>query len=764
MKRNFLLQQLIVGICAGMAGNAWCAEAGQDAAQTMKEVVVTSTTIDDRFNSDRGEPATIHSISGKTVDEMRPENMIEILRSIPGVTADLSSGDEIKIKLRGVENQRYMGEKPGVAIVIDGVPVFERTGKVNIDLDNIESIRVIKGGASYLFGEDALTGAVIITTKRGAKYQGATLAADAGAWGYNRQQARLGFATDWGTGHIQATHREGDDYYWQSAYKTDYIDGNLRLFLSNTSDLTLGFEKSDRIKDKHGSVKGATQALLDPTGTVGRDYTRKYDVNLQKLHATYSNDLTEHSNILATVYEYRDHTFFWSAPQRISATGTSISDSTAGAQEMYTTLNDYDQMQRGVKGEWRASAGGFGWLGGLDLRRNSYKNFNTAKVNYCSTRDMSPPYNCNGGANLVTAGTVLTDNTTDEAVNAVYGELKFLPAPKWTLTFNGRYDNIGLDFTSGRTNEIATPFNREKSFNVTSWRGGANYAVSNGMDLFGNISTGFRAPTAEQLYNGSLSPSGGKTVNNENLKPEQALNLEFGTRAKTALFGVPFDVEAAVYQIDRKDFITATNGQYATSTATVQQMYDNVGGTRNRGIELSLKSDRKREFTLDAAYSYIRAVFTKYDHFYQTLGSPYVAPVTLVHFDNTGNTVPRVPSHQINATAGWQPTGQFRLALEMDAKSWSWADETNQEKWAGRTLFNLHANYDLKEKGFMGAKWSLFARVNNLFDKRYWSAARGTNDQANYITGAYDSVYNAEDLSIVVGKPRYWTAGVSATF
>jgi iron complex outermembrane receptor protein len=765
-QRNFLLQQLIIGIFASMTGNAWSAEVGQDAAQIMKEVVVTSSTIDDRFASDRGEPATVHEISGKMVDEKRPENIIELLRSIPGVTADLSSGDEIKIKLRGVENQRYMGEKPGVAIVIDGVPVFERTGKVNIDLDNIESIRVIKGGASYLFGEDALTGAVIITTKRGAKYKGATLATDVGSWGYNRQQARLGFATDWGTGHIQATHREADDYYWQSAYKTDYIDGNLRMFLSGTSDLTLGFEKSDRFKDKHGSVKGTTQAELDPTGTVGRDYTRKYDVNLQKLHATYSNDLSEHSNILATVYEYRDHTFFWSAPQRVAANGQSISDSTPGAQEMYTTLNDYDQVQRGVKGEWRASAGSLGWLGGLDLRRNSYKNFNTAKVDYCARADFSAPYACPApvATNFVAAGSVLTNSTTDEAVNALYGELKFLPAPKWTLTLNGRYDHIGLDFASGQTREITAPFTREKSFNVTSWRGGANYAVSGGMDLFGNISTGFRTPTADQLYNGSLSPTGGKTLNNENLKPEQALNLEVGSRAKTALFGVPFDVEAAVYQIDRKDFITATNGQYATATTTVQEMYDNVGGTRNRGIELSLKSDRKREFTLDAAYSYIRAVFTKYDNFYQTLGSSYGSTVTLAHFNNTGNDVPRVPRHNLNATAGWQPTGQIRFALEMDAKSWAWADEINQEKWAGRTLFNLHANYDFKENGFMGAKWSLFARVNNLFDKRYWSAARGTNDQANYLTGAYDNVYNAEDLSIVVGKPRNWTAGVSATF
>jgi iron complex outermembrane receptor protein len=193
-------------------------------------------------------------------------------------------------------------------------------------------------------------------------------------------------------------------------------------------------------------------------------------------------------------------------------------------------------------------------------------------------------------------------------------------------------------------------------------------------------------------------------------------------------------------------------------------MYDNIGGVRNRGFELSLKSDRKREYTLDLAYSYIHAVFTDYENYYQTLGSPYVANPVMVHYNNTGNAVPRVPRHSLNTTAGWQPNERFRLALEMDAKTWSWADEINQEKLPGRTLFHLHANYDIRDKGPLGAKWSLFARVNNLFDHKYWTIARGTNDAANYLTGQYDNVYNADDLSIVVGKPRTWIAGVSATF
>ena len=98
----------------------------------------------------------------------------------------------------------------------------------------------------------------------------------------------------------------------------------------------------------------------------------------------------------------------------------------------------------------------------------------------------------------------------------------------------------------------------------------------------------------------------------------------------------------------------------------------------------------------------------------------------------------------------------------MDAKQWAYADEINQEKLPGRTLFNLVANYDIKEKGFMSAKWSLFARVDNLFDRYYWQSMRGTNDAKGYVN--YNGIYNANDPSIIVGKPRSWMSGLTMNF
>jgi len=217
---------IMCGVLALTAQQVAQAEVG-----SLPEVTVTSTTIDDRFESKRGEASNTSNISGKKVDEEHGKNIVDILESVPGVTAEVQSGDSVKIMLRGVEAQRFMGEKPGVAIVIDGVPVLERTGRVNIDLDNIDSIKVIKGGASYLFGEDALSGAVIITTKRGAKMAGYTVSGETGSFGYRKGLARAGFAGGKWVGHIQATKAYADDFYDQGDYSRRYYNGKVQYMI-----------------------------------------------------------------------------------------------------------------------------------------------------------------------------------------------------------------------------------------------------------------------------------------------------------------------------------------------------------------------------------------------------------------------------------------------------------------------------------------------------------------------------------------------------
>jgi len=376
------------------------------AAEDMGLMRVDSTTIDDRFESKRDEASNISVISGDKVEKAHAENIKQILDGIPGVTAELQSQDSLKIHIRGVENQRFMGEKPGVAVVIDGVPVFERTGRVNINMDDIESIKVVKGGASYLFGDDALAGAVIITTKRGAKMAGGQISAEGGSFGSKRGLARAGFAAEKVSGHVQVSRRQSDSYYFQGDYKADYLNGKLQGYLSDSSDLTFGWEVAKRFKDSHGTVTGVTQAAVDPTSVNVRDYARKYNVDLGKFYLTYANDLSETSNLMLNIYQFADHTKFWSAPIRYSTTGAAVTDVNA-----YQNGNDYKQVQRGIKGEWRGSSETLGWLGAVDLRDNSYKN----KVTTLQSFRASPsPFSG------VVAGPLISDTRPKERIYAAY--------------------------------------------------------------------------------------------------------------------------------------------------------------------------------------------------------------------------------------------------------------------------------------------------------------------------------------------------------
>ncbi|MBU1213667.1 MAG: TonB-dependent receptor [Gammaproteobacteria bacterium] len=732
----------------------------------LPEVTVSSTTIDDRFDSKRGEPSNVNNISGKKVDARHGQNIVEVLESIPGVSAEVQSGDSVKIMLRGVEAQRYMGEKPGVAIVIDGVPVVERTGRVNIDLDNIESIKVIKGGASYLFGEDALSGAVIITTKRGAKMAGYTASAEVGSYDTYKGILRAGFADGKWVGHIQKSRLQSKTFHDQGDWGRDYVDGKLQYMLDETSDLTFGFEHAQRNKDSHGTVRGVTAALLDPTSVDGgKDYARKYDVTLDKVNLSYAKDTGAGGNLLVNTYLFKDHTFGWQNPSGFLRDstgaflyGTSAASDMSTMRDAYVSGRDTQQKQSGAKAEWRQSGQQVAWMGGLDLQQFEDRSLTNNLVTYTSR---STPVGITNPLRL--AGDLTEDSLSSSDTRAVYGELKWQLSSPFTATFNARYDNIGqkyisyLPLTTAQIAEGRTT-SGEKSFNVLSERIGFNYAFNDERELYTNLSTGFRVPTLSQLYGGTISPTG-TVAPNPDLKPEHSYNAEVGLRAKTELLGIPLDTDVAIFQIDRKDFILNTGGQYQTTSgatlANALEQYQNIGGVRNRGLEASIKTDSREVWSGDMAYTYLNAVFTRNDVYWMSMGSRSL-PLPSVLYNNTDNVVPRTPKHKLNLTSRYRPMDGWTFTGEMNAQSGIYADEVNIVWVGGRTTYNLMANYEFKSDRRM--KWSAFARIDNLFDRYYYSTIRGGSDSNG------DGVYNAEDVSITVNPGRVWTVGASLSF
>ncbi|MGP1693470.1 MAG: TonB-dependent receptor, partial [Giesbergeria sp.] len=428
-----------------------------------------------------------------------------------------------------------------------------------------------KGSASYLYGEDALAGAVVITTKRGAGQQGIKVETDVGSSGYRRATVRAGFAMDDVTGHIQYSDRDQDGYYFMSRTYSKTFSGNLKYALDAKSDLSFGFEKSDRFRDREGSVTGETNAASDPQGVNGgRGYTRNFNVDLGRYNLTYSNDLDQRSNLLAVLYQYQDDTRFWSAPMRYTAAGSATTDIND-----YSTLTDYTQVQRGLKTEYRTRFDKLALMGGLEIRRNTFDNLDSALNSYRSrpTGAVTP------------AGRVMSDDFTAENTRALYGEAKVGLTEKTVATFNLRHDRIGVRFNAlpvaGNGNQTV---HEGKDFDVSSYRLGLTHALDKDTSVHAAISTGFRAPTAEQLYRGQTTTNA-LVQGNPDLKPEKATSFEIGFKHQMQLAGWPSSLNAALFQVDRKDFILDSNGQYAgtNNPAGGGSQFRNIGGARSRG-------------------------------------------------------------------------------------------------------------------------------------------------------------------------------------
>ncbi len=710
-------------------------------AEDLKTISVQSTAIDDRFENKRDEVSSIGFISGKEIDKDHPQNIQDMLHRIPGITTEVQNGDSLKIHIRGVDNQVFMGERPGVAVVIDGVPVFERTGRVNIDLDNIESIKIIKGGASYLFGDDALAGAVIITTKHGADNAGFRVDLESGSFNTNKALLQAGFENEQANGHLQISRRQTDGYHDDADSKADYINGKLQYYIDDSSDITLGMEIANREKGSHGTVRGKTAAKNDPKSKdifTYNDFANNYDVDLKKFFATYSKNFDEDANFMFNIYQFTDNTKFDTDPINNDPT-------------RYSFDNDYDQTQRGIKSEYRSSGTQFAWMAGIDLRDNDYNN----QVMVQNDDDLS--------RRGYKTGDWYKDNKTDENVTAFYGELKYKATEQLILTANARNDNIDLDYKD----RLKPTKSGDVNFNVNSFRLGGNYALQKNIDLYANASTGFRTPSVSQLFTGNSNPSSFVAAN-QDLIPEESLNIELGFRMNTQLFGISHDIDVSIFQLDRDNYIQASAGQY-TISPTADNVYDNIGDVRNRGLELAISSDIQKMFSWDITYTYLDSYYKSYDEFNlktSPIGHscpPGSSPVfsrgrltnCLTPYDNGNNQVPRTSKHTLNAIFRIHPAQYWTISTEMEGQSSYYADEINQEKIGGRAIFNVWANYDRK---IGDADWSIFARIDNLFNRDYYNTARGYRD-ANE-----DGIYNGEDLSIVVNPGIVFSAGLSLRF
>src|SRR4029453_11756625 len=205
------------------------------------------------------------------------------------------------------------------------------------------------------------------------------------------------------------------------------------------------------------------------------------------------------------------------------------------------------------------------------------------------------------------------------------------PLPKMTLTVSGRVDNWrnydGHNLEVNVPSGTPTPNNRlldDQEDTVFSPRIGAMYHVTERVNIWGDLSSGFRAPTLNELYR-QFRVGTVLTLPNSELGPERLKGGEVGVNIAPRR-----DLTWRTTYYDNSIENPVGNITIAVTPAQTTQQRQNLGRTRIWGIQTDVEYRIGPAFRLGGGYLYNQAKVKE-----------FAANPALV-----GNFLPQVPEHR----------------------------------------------------------------------------------------------------------------------
>lgn len=268
--------------------------------------------------------------------------------------------------------------------------------------------------------------------------------------------------------------------------------------------------------------------------------------------------------------------------------------------------------------------------------------------------------------------------------------------PKLTLNFGGRFDywenknalSSTRTLSNNVTNTINFPDRRENAF---SPRIAALYQINQNFSFVASYAKSFRAPTLNELYR-AFRVGNVLTRANENLQSE---------RANTFETGLNFTGFAKKLNLRGNFFIAEVSRPVVSVTLTttpnlITRQRQNVGKTRARGIEL------------DAEYSpFAKVKFSASYLFTDSRVADFPSNPLLIR-----NFLPQVARNQLTFQTAYRPTAKLTFSLQSRFSGAQFEDDLNTLRLKPYSTFDAFVSYKFK-------KIELFSAVENFFNSHY---------------------------------------------
>lgn len=178
-------------------------------AATVEEVIVSARK---KAENLQDVPIAVTAFTEKSIEDAGIERPQDFIALTPNVTiVDSANAGDTQVTIRGITSTR--DAEGTFAFVVDGVLITNPNG-FNQELFDIQQIEVLKGPQGALYGRNAVSGAIIINTKRPGDETEATIKLGAGSDGLIKARASIsGALTDTLKGAIAISTREDDGQY-----------------------------------------------------------------------------------------------------------------------------------------------------------------------------------------------------------------------------------------------------------------------------------------------------------------------------------------------------------------------------------------------------------------------------------------------------------------------------------------------------------------------------------------------------------------------
>ncbi len=531
----------------------------------LQEVVVTATRQEEEV---RKIPGNVTVITEEDIENSNAKTVLDLLRSEEGIVVRdlLGNGKTAQVDLRG------FGETGpfNTLVMVDGRRVNEidlsGVDWVQIPLNQIQRIEIVRGMGSVLYGDNAVGGVINIITKPPAEKLTAAVRSRVGSYERVKGQASVGGRYENIAGSLSASYDSTDGYRRNGQFRTRDVGG--KIVFDPTGYLSLNLSGSHH-RDDFG-LPGPipeTQLAIDRKSTT-RPFDEAETVD-QYLNLGADWDLGVYGRVV-TDFSYRD--------RKSKDDFVNFSSSTDRQVETWAITPRYS------------------WSGKI------FDHVNTliAGVDiYASDLDVDYLY----GTPMVPSG--FADIEKDSY--GFYCNNEFSLLENLILSLGARHERVRYDlrqenYLFGLAPLDDTVRDREEAYSL-----GITFLYNEKSSLFARANRSFRFPLTDELVIFDFFT--GRIRVNSNINPQRGCHYEAGIRhfytpdIKVLRFlNADIEARATLFRAEIKDEIFLN---FATFTN------ENHPKTLHQGVEIGIKGNFFKKLTVLGNYTFERAKFRR---------------------------------------------------------------------------------------------------------------------------------------------------------